>query len=67
MTLYWRWPDSDVHDERSAPYAGIDAARAQAQHDLDLAEAADDYSSAPLRIMDADGTVVWTANLPDNG
>lgn len=65
VRLYWRWGDSPEHTERSAPYASVDAARAQAQHDLYLAEAAADYSTAPLRIMDSGGAVVWTANLPD--
>lgn len=65
VTLFWRWPDADEHHERSAPYADIKAARAQALHDLDLAQASGDYGSAPLRILDAEGAVVWTANLPD--
>lgn len=66
VTLFWRWGDSDQHTERCAPYADLDAAKAQAEHDLALCEASGDYSTAPLRIKDGD-ELVWIADLPDEG
>lgn len=65
VTLHWRWKDSEKHAERHAPYASLDDARAQADHDLALAEASDDYTSAPVRIEDGEGKTVWTAPIPD--
>lgn len=64
VTLFWRWRDSPEHTERGAPYTGLDAARAQAEHDLAVCEASGDYSTAPTRIVDEAGTEVWTADLP---
>ncbi|MBG0830506.1 hypothetical protein HS041_22350 [Planomonospora sp. ID67723] len=65
VTLYWRWADSAEHTERSAHYENTAAARAQAEHDLALCEAADDYSTAPVRIVDARGRTTWSAPIPD--
>lgn len=65
VTLYWRWNDSDEHTERCAPYENLAAARGQADHDLALCEASDDYSMAPVRIVDEGGAELWTAPIPD--
>ncbi|MEU3162890.1 hypothetical protein [Streptosporangium sp. NPDC006930] len=65
VTLHWRWKDSDEHDERKAPYASLDDAQAQADHDLALCVESDDYSSAPVRIENGEGVAVWTAPIPD--
>lgn len=63
--LYWRWPDSENHEERHAHYAGVGDARAQADHDFAACQAADDYSTSPTRIKDARGKQVWTAPIPE--
>lgn len=65
VTLFWRWKDSAEHAERQAPYAKLSDARAQADHDFALCEASDDYTSAPVRITNASGKLLWTAPIPD--
>lgn len=64
--LHWRWNDSAAHIERKAPYDSVDAARAQAEHDLERCRAEDDYTAAPLRITSQPdgGEVLWAAELP---
>lgn len=63
--LVWRWPDSEVHTERKAPYVDLAAARSQADHDLARCQAEDDYATVPVRIESEDGTRLWTASIPD--
>lgn len=60
--LVWRWNDSAEHTERRAAYKSLDDAKAQADHDLARAEQEDDYSTAPLRIEDETGEVLWSAD-----
>lgn len=64
VTLFWRWADSPAHTERAAAYTDLDAARGQAGHDLAVCETSGDYTTAPVRIEDADGAVLWSADLP---
>lgn len=69
--LYWRWPGTRTGEagqlitERCAPYEDLVAARAQADHDLALCEVSDDYSAAPVRIVDEGGAELWAAPIPD--
>ncbi|GAA1015860.1 hypothetical protein Aple_010570 [Acrocarpospora pleiomorpha] len=72
VTLHWRWADSPHHTERRATYASLEDARAQADHDLQLAQASGDYTSAPVRITEGaaqdgagEGAILWTAPAPD--
>ncbi|GII87051.1 hypothetical protein Ssi03_50410 [Sphaerisporangium siamense] len=68
--LYWRWPgthtDADGRPvtERRAPYGSLSDARGQADHDLALCKASDDYAAAPLRVLDDGGRVLWEATIP---
>ena len=64
MTVYlhWAWNDSTEHSERKAPYASIEQARNQAEHDLVKARDEDDFSQAPLRITEGEaGKTLWEA------
>lgn len=64
--LHWAWEGSRDHTERKAPYASLEEARAQADHDLALAQNSGDFSEAPLRITEGEnGRVLWEPTPED--
>lgn len=70
--LFMRWPGTHTDEvtgepitERRAPYVSLADARAQADHDLNLCKASDDYTTAPVRVVSVDGNELWVAPIPD--